>query len=148
MKSSRKILGVSDKLSCGVAAVCVIGIILGSLFDFVINERLADVTKLGSNFAAFGCYFAYCLYPAAGMCLYKGFKKKGLKKAGTLLLIAGWFLAVYYTNGYSGDKVRDLFGYMAGESSPRISLMSWLIIAALYVWPMIVCGRVLDEKDA
>ena len=131
-----------------VVAVCVLGILLGSFFDFQINEGLANVTKIGSYFAAFGCYFSYCLYPAAGMCLYKGLKKKGLPMAGTLLLIAGWFLAVYYTNSYSGAKVRALLHYTAGESSPWLSVLSWLIIALLYVWPMLVCSKALDEKDA
>ncbi|MCR5675225.1 MAG: phosphatase PAP2 family protein [Lachnospiraceae bacterium] len=131
-----------------VVAVCVVGIIIGSLFDLTINEKMADVTKIGATFAAFGCYFSYCLYPAAGMCLYKGLKKKGLPAAGTVLLITGWFLAVYYTNSYSGGKVRDLFHYTAGESSPWISVLSWLIIACLYVWPMIVCHKVLDDRDA
>jgi TRAP-type uncharacterized transport system fused permease subunit len=120
-KSSAKILGVSGKAFCGVVLVCLIGIILGSIFDFQINERLANVTKIGSCFAAFGCYFSYCLYPAAGMCLYKGLKKKGLPTAGTILLLIGWFLAVYYTNSYSGGKVRDLFHY-APESSPWLSV--------------------------
>ncbi len=131
-----------------VVAVCVLGIILGSLFDFQINESIANVTKIGTYFAAFGCYFSYCLYPAAGMCLYKGLKKKGLPLAGTMLLLIGWFLAVYYTNSYSGSKVRALLQYTAGESSPWLSALSWLIITALYVWPMLVCGRALDEKDA
>lgn len=138
MRNERKILGVSVKCFYCVVAVCIIGIIIGSLFDFQINERMANVTKIGSIFAAFGCYFSYCLYPAAGMCLYKGLKKKGLTMAGMVSLIAGWFLAVYYTNSYSGSKVRDLFGYTAGESSPWISVLSWLIIAFLYVWPMMI----------
>ena len=130
-----------------VVAVCVLGIIMGSVFDFQINEKLANVTKIGSTFAAFGCYFSYCLYPAAGMCLYKGLKKIDLPMAGTVLLITGWFLAIYYTNSYSGSKVRDLFHYTAGESSPWISVLSWLIIAALYVWPILVCNKVLDDAD-
>ena len=133
--------------SC-VVAVCVLGILLGSFFDYQINEGLANVTKIGSYFAAFGCYFSYCLYPAAGMCLYKGLKKKGLPMAGTLLLIAGWFLAVYYTNSYSGAKVRALLQYTAGESSPWLSVLSWLIIGLLYIWPMLVCSKALDDKDA
>ena len=139
---------VSGQLFYGVVACCVLGIILGSFLDFQINEKLANVTKIGSFFAAFGCYFSYCLYPAAGMCLYKGLKKKGLPMAGAVLLIVGWFLAVYYTNSYSGSKVRDLFHYTAGESSPGVSVLSWLLIAALYVWPMIVCGKMLDDRDA
>ncbi len=148
MKRNGKILGVSEKCFYGVMLVCLIGILLGSFFDLRINEKLANVTKLGSTFAAFGCYFSYCLYPAAGMCLYKGLKKKGLPMAGIVLLIVGWFLAVYYTNSYSGSKVRDLFHYAAGESSAWISVLSWLIIALLYVWPMLVCSKKLDDRDA
>lgn len=148
MKKDSKILGVSNRAFYAVVIVCVIGILIGSFCDYQINERLAHVTKLGSVFAAFGCYFSYCLYPAAGMCLYKGLKKKGLPMAGTVLLLVGWFLAVYYTNSYSGGKVRDLFHYAAGESSPWFSVVSWLIIAALYVWPMLVCRRALDDTDA
>jgi membrane-associated phospholipid phosphatase len=143
-----KTLGVSTKYFYGVILVCVIGIMIGSFLDFRINERLANVTKIGSIFAAFGCYFSYCLYPAAGMCLYKGMKKKGLPSAGMLLLITGWFFAVYYTNSYSGDKVRDLFHYTAGESSPWLSVLSWVIIALLYVWPIVLCNKLLDETDA
>ena len=149
MKLHGKILGVSEKCFYAVALACTVGILLGSFFDFQINERLANVTKLGSFFAAYGCYFSYCLYPAAGICLYKGLKKKGFAMAGTVLLIIGWFLAVYYTNTYSGGKLRDLlFHYKAGESSPWLSVLNWLIIAALYVWPMLLCNRILDEKDA
>ena len=66
-----------------------------------------------------------------------------------MLLIVGWFLAVYYTNTYSGGKLRELlFHYKAGASSPWLSVLSWLIIAALYVWPMILCNKILDVKDA
>ena len=147
MEAERKILGAPKKCFYGVLAVCIIGIIIGSFFDFQINEKMANVTKIGSIFAAFGCYFSYCLYPAAGMCLYKGLKKKNLPMAGTLMMIIGWFLAVYYTNSYSGSKVRDLFHYTAGESSALISVLSWIIIAVLYVWPIFVCNKVLDDVD-
>ena len=75
MKLRGKMLSVSPKWFYTVVLACTIGILLGSFFDFQINERLTNVTKLGSFFAAYGCYFSYCLYPAAGMCLYKGLKK-------------------------------------------------------------------------
>ncbi len=65
-----------------------------------------------------------------------------------MLLIIGWFLAVYYTNIYSGSKLRELFHYTAGESSAWISVLSWFIIAVLYVWPIFLCGRVIDDADA
>ena len=147
MENNRKILGVSVKCFYCVVSVCILGIIIGSFLDYQINEKMANVTKIGSIFAAFGCYFSYCLYPAAGMCLYKGLKKKGFPMAGKVLLITGLFLAVYYTNSYSGSKIRDLFHYTAGESSPWISVLSWLIIVALYVWPIFVCNKVLDDAD-
>ena len=79
------------------------------------------------------------------MCLYMGLKEKGFTMAGKIMLITGWFLAVYYTNNYSGGKLRDLFHYTTGESSPWLSVLCWLIIAVLYVWPMLVCSRVLDN---
>ena len=148
MKLRGKMLGVSEKCFYTVVLACTIGILLGSFFDFQINERLANVTKLGSFFAAYGCYFSYCLYPAAGMCLYKGLKKKGFSMAGTVLLIIGWFLAVYYTNTYSGGKLRDLlFQYKAGESSPWLSVLNWLIIAALYIWPMTLCSGTRARRE-
>ena len=143
-----KILGVSVKCFYGVVLVCIGCIIIGSYFDFQINESIANVTTIGSFFAAYGCYFSYCLYPAAGMCLYKGLNAKGFTMAGKIMLIAGWFLAVYYTNNYSGGKLRDLLHYTTGESSPWLSVVCWLIIAVLYVWPMIVCSKVLDDRDA
>ena len=147
MDKYQEILGVSRKCFFGVVLTCMTGIIIGSFFDLYISKEIANVTEIGYYFGSFGCYFSYCLYPAAGMCLYKGLKKKGLTMMGTVFQIIGWFLAVYYTDYYRGDKIRSLFQYKAGESSPWISILVWLMIAALYVWPMIVCSKVLDETD-
>ena len=55
MGDNRKILGVSVKCFYCVVAVCILGIIIGSFLDFQINEKMANVTKIGSIFAAFGC---------------------------------------------------------------------------------------------
>ena len=52
MKLRGKILGVSEKCFYAVVLACTIGILLGSFFDFQINERLANVTKLGSFFGS------------------------------------------------------------------------------------------------
>ncbi len=148
MKNEAKILGLSKKVFFCVVTACVIGIIIGSFCDLKINESIANVTETGSYFAAFGCYFSYCLYPAAGMCLYKGLRNKGFVTAGKLLCVIGWFLAVYYTNSYSGAKLRELMHFKAGESSFFLAVLCWLIIAMLYIWPMIVCYKLLDDKDA
>lgn len=133
----------------GVIAACVLGILIGSFRDFEINVALAGKTELGSFFATYGSYFSYCLYPAAGACLYAGIKKKGERYrllAWTLLLL-GWFMAVYYSNSYNGKAVRALFGYTAGESSPGLSVLSWLFWAVLYSWVPIVVIRLVDNAN-
>ena len=133
----------------GVVAVCVIGIIVGSICDFDINVALANKTAIGSFFATYGSYFSYCLYPAAGACLFVGLRAKGdrFRALGTVLLLVGWFLAVYYSNSYNGKTVRALFGYTAGESSAALSVLSWLFWAVLYAWVPFVTVKLVDRRD-
>ena len=132
-----------------VIAACALGILIGSVRDFQINEALANKTELGGFFATYGSYFSYCLYPAAGTCLFVGLKKKGKPYhllAWTLLLLS-CFMAVYYSNSYNGKAVRALFGYEAGTSSPVLSVASWLFWVVLYAWVPLVMMRLLDEGD-
>lgn len=132
-----------------VAATCVLGIIAGSFYDFSINEALAHKTELGSFFATYGSFLSYCLYPAAGACLFAGFRKKGerYRPLTWVLLVLGFFMAVYYSNSYNGKTVRALFGYVAGESSPALSVVSWLFWAVLYSWVPFVTIRLVDDKN-
>ena len=132
-----------------VITVCILGIVIGSFWDFEINAVLADKTELGSFFATYGSYFSYCLYPAAGACLYSGLKKKGdgYRLLAWTLLIVGWFMAVYYSNSYNGKAVRALLGYTAGESSAVLSVFSWLFWAVLYSWIPLVMIRLADSND-
>ncbi len=132
-----------------VIAVCVIGIIIGSFRDYQINAALANKTEIGAFFATYGSYFSYCLYPAAGACLFVGLKKKGAQYrmlAWTLLLLS-FFMAVYYSNSYNGKAVRALFGYEAGISSPALSAASWLFWVVLYSWVPFVMVKLLDDSD-
>ena len=133
-----------------VAAVCVIGIVVGSVCDFKINELLANKTELGAFFATYGSYFSYALYPAAGACLFVGLRKRGknCRLLAWVLLLLGVFLAVYYSNSYNGKTVRALLGYTAGESSGLLSVLSWLFWAALYGWIPFVAVRLLDDSYA
>ena len=126
----KTVMAVPAACFCGVVAVCVIGIILGSFRDFDINVALAYKTDLGAFFATYGSYFSYCLYPAAGACLYVGLKAKG-----------------DYSNSYNGKAVRALFGYTAGESGAFLSVLSWLFWAVLYAWVPFVVIRLLDQAD-
>ena len=145
----KTILGVPTGCFWGVVAVCVIGIIIGSFCDFDINAALANKTALGAFFATYGSYFSYCLYPAAGACLYVGLKAKGdrFRALAWVLLILGWFMAVYYSNSYNGKAVRALFGYTAGESSPALSVLSWLFWAVLYAWVPFVTMKLVDRAN-
>ncbi|MBR3015888.1 MAG: phosphatase PAP2 family protein [Clostridia bacterium] len=148
--NKKVIMAMSVKCFWAVAAVCVLGIVIGSFWDFPINEALANKTDIGAFFATYGSYFSYCLYPAAGACLFVGLKKQGKQYrmlAWTLLLV-GWFLAVYYSNSYNGKSVRALFGYVAGESDPLLSVLSWLFWAVLYAWVPFVTAKLLDDRDA
>ena len=99
----KNILGVSKKAFYAVIAVCVLGNVIGSFYDYPINEVLANKTEIGKLFASYGMYLSYCLYPAAGMCLYMGLKKKGKKyeQAAAVLFVVAYFMAVYYSNNYT-----------------------------------------------
>ena len=142
----KTILGVPVGCFIAVLAVCAAGILIGSLKDFQISEALAHKTDIGAFFASYGSYFSYCLYAAAGMCLYKGVKSRS-RLLAAVLLAAAYFLAVYYSNSYTGGKVRELFGYTAGSSSVWLSVLSWFFWVVLYAWVPIVLGRLLDESD-
>lgn len=132
-----------------VVATCLLGIVIGSFRDFAINAALANKTDLGAFFATYGSYFSYCLYPAAGACLFVGLRKKGARYSmlAWTLLILGLFMAVYYSNSYNGKNVRALFGYVAGESSPLLSVASWLFWVVLYAWVPFVMVRILDDSN-
>ena len=145
----KTVMAVPGSCFFAVIAVCVIGIIVGSVCDYDINAALANKTDLGAFFATYGSYFSYCLYPAAGACLFVGLRKKGerFRMLAWAMLILGWFMAVYYSNSYNGKTVRALFGYAAGESSALLSVLSWLFWAVLYAWVPFVMVRLLDDKN-
>ena len=110
----KTILSMPTACFWSVIAACILGIVVGSFRDYDINVALTNKTEIGSFFATYGSYFSYCLYPAAGACLYVGLKKKGdgYRLLAWTLLILGWFMAVYYSNSYNGKAVRALFGYI------------------------------------
>jgi len=144
---TKKIMAMPIKYFFSVICVLIVGIIIGSFFDYNINVALANKTEIGSLFATYGSYFSYCLYPAAGSCLFLGLKKKNRAMLGGVLLAASYFMAVYYSNSYNGSKVRALFGYAAGESSAILSILSYLFWVVLYLWIPFVCIRKLNDAD-
>ncbi len=145
----KTVMAVPAACFWAVVAVCVLGIAVGSFADFGISEALANKTDLGSFFATYGSYFSYCLYPAAGACLYAGLREKGerYRMLAWALLLVGFFLAVYYSNSYNGKAVRALIGYKPGESAPALSIVSWFFWVVLYAWVPFVMLRALDRSD-
>ncbi len=146
---NKKVMAVPKACAYAVTAVCILGIIVGSFFDYSINVALANKTDIGAFFATYGSYFSYCLYPAAGMCIFKGLIKKGdrFKMLARVIMVISYFMAVYYSNNYNGSKVRALFGYTAGESSPLLSVVSWGFWVVLYAWVPVVCYRIFDDAN-
>ena len=149
MMNKKTIMGAPRWCFVSVIAVSVIGIIIGSIFDYDINVALANKTDIGAFFATYGSYFSYCLYPAAGMCIFKGLMKMGdrFKMLAWVIMVISYFMAVYYSNSYNGSKVRELFGYAAGDSSPFLSVVSWGFWVALYAWVPFVCYRIFDDDN-
>ena len=149
MMNRKTVMAVPKACFLAVVAVCVIGIAIGSFCDFGINEALANKTNIGAFFATYGSYFSYCLYPAAGACLFVGLREKGKQyhMLAWTLQIVGFYMAVYYSNSYNGKAVRALLGYKAGETSAALSILSWLFWVVLYAWVPFVMVKLLDRAD-
>ncbi len=145
----KTVMAVPKACFLAVVAVCVIGVVIGSFCDFGINEALANKTDIGAFFATYGSYFSYCLYPAAGACLFVGLREKGKRyhMLAWTLQIVGFYMAVYYSNSYNGKAVRALLGYKAGETSAALSVLSWLFWVVLYAWVPFVMVKLLDRAD-
>ena len=146
--NKKTIMSVPVACFWSVITTCVLGIIIGSFWDFDINVALANKTDLGSFFATYGSYFSYCLYPAAGACLYVGLKKKGdrYRLLAWTLLILGWFMAVYYSNNYNGKAVRALFGYAAILVFGIISILGGALITGILM--CVYFGLARKEQNA
>ena len=147
--NEKTIMAVPKKYFYIVTAICILGIIIGSFLDYDINVALANKTDIGAFFATYGSYFSYCLYPAAGMSIFKGLMKKGnnYRMLAWAVMATSYFMAVYYSNNYNGSKVRELFGYTAGESSAFVSVVSWAFWVVLYAWVPFVCYHIFDDLD-
>lgn len=146
----KTILAVPAACFWSVIAVCAAGICAGSFWDLDISKALAGKTQLGTYFATYSPFFAYCLFPAGGACLYTGLKQKGKawKKVGVLLAVFCWFMAVYFSNSYFSKNVRPMFGYSVEAGTAFLSsAASWLLWAALYAWVPFAVARLLDDSD-
>ena len=145
----KTILAVPAACFWAVICFCLAGIGVGSFMDLDISRALANKTQLGTYFATYSPYLAYCLLPAGGSCLFAGLKKKSdaLRPLAWAVLVFSCFMAVYYSNGYFGKNVRPMLGYTPGESSALLSAASWLLWVVLYAAVPFVVLRLLDDSD-
>ena len=74
--AKKTVLGMSSNVFYVVCSVLAIGIIIGSFYDYQISVALSNKTAIGDFHQHFGNIISHLLYPVAGMCLFKGLKKK------------------------------------------------------------------------
>lgn len=138
----RKVLGMPM-----ICALCILGaflicILVGSFIDLKIDVALYNKTTIGNHFATYGSIISYCLYPAAGMCLFKALKKKGGNYIflAWVLLVISVFVAAYSSDNYNGSKLREALGDFTGAWF--VSILIWILI---YAWVPVVCYFVIDD---
>lgn len=145
----KKVLGMPLICSILIISILLIGILVGSFLDYEIATKINNPTDLGSYFCTYGSYIPYCLYPAAGMCLFKALKKEDKKFTllAWVVLIISYFLAVYYSNSYNGSKVRALFGDFPSGAPFYVAFLSVLFWVVAYSWIPLVFYFILDESN-
>lgn len=144
------ILGMPKKFFYGVCIVLVIGIIIGSFYDYEISVFLSKDTYLGNIIQNYGNVLSHCVYAVAGICIYKGIRKKGEKynllAKGSLVLSLFWTLYSFVEE--SGKYLRENYGYVAGESSLFtlvLTLLTWLAIITVV---SVIAYKIIDDEKA
>ncbi len=141
------VFGVNKKWTFGLLALCVLGIAVGSFYDYQISEALAGRTEIGSWFAWYGQTAAYMFPAIGGVCIYRGLKGDRYESAGKAGLIFGFIQSLLYCNEQGDKEVRAAFGYVPGESSPLLSVCGLLFWAAIAAVCMFVAFKIIDDKN-
>ena len=82
--TKKTVLGMPVNAFYVICAVLVLGIIIGSFYDYRISVALSNTNAIGDFHQHYGNIISHLLYPVAGACLFKGLRKKG-SKFNTLL---------------------------------------------------------------
>ena len=154
-KDKVKTTNVDEKLILGmpsiyfwvIAGILLLGIIIGSIWDFEISESLSNPSTIGDLFYHYGNVISGLIYPIGGVCIFVGLKNKGDKyrKFANFCLISLDLYSVYYLNDVSGKYLRSDLGYKAGESSVMLVILAYLIFAALIVIVSFVFYKLFDK---
>lgn len=132
-----------------VCAVCVVGICMGSLFDYDVSMTLMSDSGLGAAIADYGLGLVDLFYAFAGTCLFVGFRQKGERYdllSKVALGIGVSMPLVFYAND-AGWNVRAMMGYVGGESSPLLALASLIPSAVVISAVPLVFAKRLEDKN-
>lgn len=139
---------------CVFYAVCFVlaaGILIGSFCDYRISEVLSRKTGLGRFHESYSNILSHLMYPVAGMCLFKGLRKKG-KRFHTLawgVLGFSLFWTFYSFLDTSGKHLRAALGYVPGQpGSLPILALCFLIWAAVAGLTAFLAYLIIDDEKA
>ncbi len=135
--TKKNVLGMHISVFYTICSFLVIGIIIGSFCDYNISAALSNKTDIGSYFQNHANILSHLLYPAAGICIFKGLRKKG-KKFRTLawgVLCFSLFWTFYSFLDTSGYQLRAAYGYVPGQPGSllplALSFLTWIAIDCL-----------------
>ena len=149
--TKKTILGMPSKVFFVICSVLVIGIILGSFYDYQISEALSRKTDIGQFHQDYGNIFSHLLYPVAGICLFKGLRKKGSRFSALAWGVLGFtlFWTFYSFLDTSGDDLREAYGYVPGQPGSflplALSFLTWVALECLTAW---LAYLILDDENA
>ena len=147
----KTILGMPSKVFFVICSVLVIGIILGSFYDYQISEALSRKTDIGQFHQDYGNIFSHLLYPVARICLFKGLRKKGSRFSALAWGVLGFtlFWTFYSFLDTSGDDLREAYGYVPGQPGSflplALSFLTWVALECLTAW---LAYLILDDDNA
>ncbi len=148
--TDKKILGMPRMCFFIVCAVLVIGIAIGSFGDLSISETLTNKTDIGDFFQHYGNLLSHFLYPVAGVCIFKGLRKKGKTYNVLAWGILGFSLywTVYSFLDTSGKHLRKAYGYIAAESSVLPLILAYLTWIAIAVAVAFIAYQIIDDEHS
>ena len=147
----KTLLGMPVYVFYVICAVLLVGIIIGSFYDYQISVALSNKTAIGNFYQHYGNIISHLLYVIAGVCLFKGLKKKG-ERFNTLawgVLGFSLFWTFYSFLDTSGKYLREVYGYEPGQAGSflplTLSMLTWIALACLTAW---LAYLILDDENA
>ena len=149
--SKKTVLGMPAYVFYLLCSVLAIGIIIGSFYDYQISEALSNITDIGDFHQHYGNIISHLLYPVAGICLFKGLRKKGSNFNAPAWCALGYslFWTFYSFLDTSGKYLREVYGYVPGEPGSflplALSYLTWIALACLTAF---LAYQIIDDEHA